>query len=201
MNSRLFLTAIVGIALGGLVACSPEPFSPSIDSTISQHRATAGDFVEYDWHAGGDFFPDPDVSFAKNGDRIEINGDGELSIHPKSVTGGGTFVHRDADGNVLAEGTWTAVKLRSFKSYGPSPQFPPTFEAGRAIMAVELSPDGGGPSIAGKFTLGCVLPGGEADDPGAAFEGIKLNLRGGPNFKRPTLPAFTPGSLTLFIRQ
>ncbi len=198
MNSRLFLTTIVGIAIGGLVACSPEPFSPSIDSTISQNRATAGDFVEYDWHAGGDFFPDPDVSFAANGDRIEINGAGELSIHPKSVTGSGTFVHRDADGNVLAEGTWAAVRLMSFQSYGPSPDFPPSFEAGKAIIAVDLSPDGGGPSIGGTFTLGCILPGGEADDPGGAFEGMKLSLRGGPNFNRPVLD---PPSLTLFIRQ
>lgn len=197
MNSRLFLTAIVGIAIGGLVACSPEPFSPSIDSTISQNRATAGDFVEYDWHAGGDFFGGLlDVSFAANGDRIEIKGNGELSIHPKSVTGGGTFVHRDADGNVLAEGTWAAVRLASFQSYGPSPEFPLAFEAGKAIIAVDLSPDGGGPSIGGTFMLGCILPGGEADDPGGAFEGMKLSLRGGPNFNR-----IDPPSLTLFIRQ
>ncbi len=195
MNSRLFLTAIVGIAIGGLVACSPESFSPSVDSTMLENRATGGDFVEYDWHAGGDFFPDPDVSFAANGDRIEINGDGELSIHPKSVTGGGTFVHRDAEGDVLAEGTWAAVRLESFQSYGPSPEFPSTFEAGKAFIAVELLPDGG-PSIGGTFTLGCVLEGGEADDPGGAFEGMKLSLRGGPNFNRPD-----PPSLTLFIRQ
>lgn len=167
MNSRLFLTPIVGIAISGIVACSPEPFSPSIDFTISLNRVTAGDFVEYIWHAGGDFFGGtPDVSFAANGDRIEITGEGKLSIHAKSVTGGGTFVHRDADGDVLAEGTWAAVRLKSFQSYGPSPAFPPTFEAGEAIMAVDLWPDGGGPSIGGTFTLGCVLSGGEADDPG-----------------------------------
>ena len=200
MNSRLFLTAIVGIAIGGLVACSPEPFSsPSVDSTMLENRATAGDFVEYVWHAGGDFFPEPDVSFADNGDRIEINGNGELSIHPKSVTGGGTFVHKDADGIVLAQGTWAAVRLESFQSYGPTPEFPSTFEAGKAFIAVDLSPDGGGPSIGGTFTLGCILEGeGEADDPGGAFEGIKLSLRGGPNFNRPVLD---PPSLTLFIRQ
>ncbi len=201
MNSRLFLTATVGIALGGLVACSSESFSPSVDSTMLENRATAGDFVEYAWHAGGDFFDpvlDPDVSFAANGDRIEIIGEGELSIHPKSVTGGGTFVHKDADGNVLAHGTWAAVRLVSFQSYGPStPDFDPTFEAGTAVIAVDLSPDGGGPSIGGTFTLGCILPGpGEADDPGGAFEGMKLSLRGGPNFNR-----IDPPSLTLFIRQ
>ncbi len=196
MNSRRFLTVIVGIAIGGLVACSPESFSPSVDSTMLENRATGGDFVEYVWHAGGDFFGLPDVSFAANGDRIEINGDGELSIHPKSVTGGGTFVHKDADGNVLAEGTWAAVRLMSFQSYGPSPDFPSIFEAGKAIIAVDLSPDGDGPSIGGTFTLVCILPGGRADDPGSAFEGMKLSLRGGPNFNRPD-----PPSPTLFIRQ
>ena len=71
---------------------------------------------------------------------------------------------------MLAQGTWAAVRLESFQSYGPSPEFPPAFEAGKAFIAVELSPDGGGPSIGGTFTLGCILEGGEADDPG----GVRL---------------------------
>jgi hypothetical protein len=50
----------------------------------------------------------PDIARAGNGDTIEITGIGILTIHPKSVGGGGTFKHKNASGNVLASGTWTA---------------------------------------------------------------------------------------------
>src|SRR6266446_6720838 len=44
----------------------------------------------------------PDIAEAPNGDRIELAGSGTFSIHPKSVTGGGTFTHKNANGDVLA---------------------------------------------------------------------------------------------------
>src|SRR5216683_5033300 len=43
----------------------------------------------------------PDVASAPNGDTISLAGSGTLSIHPKSVTGGGTYIHKDASGTVL----------------------------------------------------------------------------------------------------
>ena len=50
----------------------------------------------YEYHAGDAFLASlnpafsPDVAMASNGDRIQINGTGTLSVFPKGVTGGGT---------------------------------------------------------------------------------------------------------------
>ncbi len=46
----------------------------------------------------------PDVARADNGDTVEIAGSGTLSIHAKTVSGVGTFVHRAQDGTLRGEG-------------------------------------------------------------------------------------------------
>ncbi len=53
----------------------------------------------------------PNVSQASNGDRVSVTGEGEFSIHPKSVEANGEFTHTDSSGTVLATGTWTATDL------------------------------------------------------------------------------------------
>src|ERR671925_2441421 len=60
----------------------------------------------------------PNVGAAPNGDHILVTGEGEFSASPKSVSASGEFVHLDADGNVFAEGTWSANSLISFSFYG-----------------------------------------------------------------------------------
>ena len=60
----------------------------------------------------------PNVSQASNGDRVSVTGEGEFSVHPKSVTASGTFTHTRANGTVVGSGTWTADKLLSFEFYG-----------------------------------------------------------------------------------
>ncbi len=169
--------------------------------------ANAGsETLNYRWLAGAgavDFGPGtvcdlgtpcPDVATASNGDTIEITGEGTLSVHPKSVTGSGSFTHNFAEGGSVS-GTWTALKLLSFKSYGSSPAavgLPPTWEAGKAIIRVQLF-IGGNPVATGTLTVGCILP--EVEVPGGAFEGSTLNVRGGPNFNKNLERA------TLFILQ
>ena len=158
--------------------------------------------LNYRWLAGAgdtgfgllcDFPPFcPDVATAKNGDTVEIRGEGTLSVHPKSVTGGGTFVHKDSGGNIVASGTWTVTKLHHFESYGAAPGFPPSWEAGRALMSVHLVADNGMEADA-NLTVGCILPGIEVPD--RLFEGITLKVKGVANFKEPT------ESATLFILQ
>ncbi len=183
---------VAAAILSGLGACSPDSLSaPDRGALISANRMTGGESVTYQYVA----FPG-DEAGAANGDRIELSGDGTFSLHPNSATSGnGVFTHSNATGTVLASGTWTATELLSFQSYGPSPQFPPTFEAGKAVIRIHLSPAGGGPGADAIFTLGCVLPGGEADDPGGAFEGIRVAVEGGPNFNR------QEERTTIFIRQ
>lgn len=189
-----------------LAAACDDATAPLEDLSVLMNRETGGASAAYSWHAGDDLLasagvPGPDVAGAANGDILEVTGTGTLSVHPKSITGGGTFVHKDADGNVLGSGTWTATGLESFQSYGPSPEFPESFRAGRAVMRIRLDPEGGGSPIGGTLQLGCVLPGGEADDPGSAFEGVKVSVNGGPNFNRVLGNEALGFSPTLFIVQ
>src|SRR5215471_13834249 len=67
----------------------------------SGHRA-------YNYYAGGGLLCTvnpafcPDVAMARNGDTVTIAGSGTFTIHPDSVTGSGTFVHRDSSGKIIA---------------------------------------------------------------------------------------------------
>jgi hypothetical protein len=122
----------------------------------------------------------PNIATAANGDWIVFEGEGNLSIHPKTADGGGSFTHYFADGGSVV-GTWEATELLSFSSYGPSPQFPPAFESGRARMKVKLLVEGEKVADA-ILTVGCLLP--EVEAPGGVFEGATLNVRGGPNFSK-----------------
>src|SRR5437867_12684990 len=101
---HLSLIAVLALALSALGTISLSADSGS---------------ATYQWFVGGPFFttlglglPDiPDVAMASNGQTIALKGEGTLSIHPASVTGGGTFTHYDADGSVLGTGTWEVTQL------------------------------------------------------------------------------------------
>ena len=162
-------------------------------------RADSGP-ATYVFLVGTDFLCDlapdacPNVAMASNGDTIEISGSGTFSIHPDSVSGGGTFTHKDADGNVLGSGTWTATELLSFHSYGSAvvQGLPPEFTGGKVWMRVHLSPAAGGPGFDAILRITCVL----GDKiPASAEEGVRLNLLGPINFHQEV------SGLTLFIRQ
>jgi hypothetical protein len=133
----------------------------------------------------------PDVSSAHNGDTIAISGGGTLSLHPGSVTGSGTFLHKDASGTVLGQGIWTAQQLLSFVSYGTSPGFPPTFEGGKALLRIHLSPDAGGPGFDAVLRITCLI----GSPPAGAKEGIRLDVQDVINFNKEV------SGNTLFIRE
>jgi len=132
----------------------------------------------------------PDVASAPNGDTITIAGQGTLSIHPKSGTGGGSFIHKNASGTVLAQGTWTAQQLLSFVSYGTMPGVPPNFEGGKALVRIHLSPSTGGAGFDGVLRITCLI----GSPPAGANEGIRLNVQGVINFNKEV------SGNTLFIR-
>ena len=129
---------------------------------------------------GVGFLIGPDVAMAAIGETIEITGAGTLSIHPKSVTGAGTFTHKAADGTtVLATGTWTATQLLTFSSYGAPVGFPfPTFDGGYARMRIHLAPVGGGAGVDAILEFDCNL----GLNPPGHEEGVRLAIQGGPNF-------------------
>ncbi len=132
----------------------------------------------------------PAISRASNGDTIEVTGSGTLSIHPKSVTGEGTFVHKDPSGTPRASGTWTALALRSFVSYGNEPDLPPELEGGSAVILVQLLVDGA-PVATATLKVDCEI----GQPPPGHGEGIRLAVRGVANFNKKVQ------GLTVFIRQ
>lgn len=154
----------------------------------------------YDWHVGDAFLTavdpafGPVVSKARNGDTIELVGTGTLTIGSHSATGGGTLVHKDSDGNVIGQGTWTVEKLLSFRSFGNgTPQgLPENFIGGRTRMKVHIAPDGGGEGFDAILTIDCTI----GDKiPRSAKEGIELNIFGkAPNFQEEVSGA------TLFVK-
>ncbi len=132
----------------------------------------------------------PDIAVADNGDRISVSGSGTLSIFPNSVSGSGTFTHKNATGTVLATGTWSATDLVSFVSYGNGvPQgFPATFFGGRAAIKVTLFV-GSTPVHTAILAITCDL----GSPPDGHPEGITLNVQDAINFNKPV------SGVTVFI--
>lgn len=113
----------------------------------------------------------PDIARADNGDTLEITGSGTLSIHPKSVGGGGTFTQKDSGGNVLASGTWTAQRLISFVPYLVLPN---NLAGGKALIRVHLST--GSDAI---LDIDCAI-----GAPPGQTEGVTLNIQDVINFNK-----------------
>ena len=168
---------------------------------ITANAAAKSEEITYTWLACGGILTGgtscPNTTFAAHGHKIQITGEGELTDHTKSATGGGTFVHTDADGNEVAAGTFVVTELLNFRTYGPSPATPEDWRTGLARMRVDLMVDG--EKVAeGILGVGCRLP--EVKFPTSLFEGVKLNVLGGPNFnKLQTEGEMPPGGVTLFI--
>jgi hypothetical protein len=130
--------------------------------------------------------PCPDAAMASNGDTIEMSGEGTLRL-PHSVSGGGSFLQKDAAGNVRQVGTWTAEALLSFESLGPGTGTPPTWEGGHALIQVRLVADQGGMKADAVLEVGCELPG----NPPVTIEGVRLTVEDGLDFNQAVEPRAT----------
>ncbi|HEY3005718.1 MAG TPA: hypothetical protein VGJ44_25455 [Kribbellaceae bacterium] len=118
----------------------------------------------------------PSIARADNGDTVELAGEGTFTLQPKSIDGDApriaaafgvvprTFTHRDAGGNVLAQGTWEPTAVLSYRSFGPATEeqsaefggLPPGTEGGKVTMKVALLV--GGVHVAnGIITIVCLL--------------------------------------------
>jgi hypothetical protein len=127
----------------------------------------------------------PNFGVAANGDQIAVTGEGEFSVHPKSVEAEGAFTHMDSEGNVIASGTWEATRLLSYQSYGCGElfgePFPPDFCGGALKMRVLLSTPLG--ELPGIMTVICVIgPKAPSSVLGPRTEGVTLNVPGVVNF-------------------
>jgi hypothetical protein len=134
----------------------------------------------------------PDVSRASSGETVEITGSGSFTVFSKSVTGSGNFTHKAADGTVVAKGTWEAVQLLSFQSYGSAAAqgLPKNLWGGKVLIRVQLFV-GGNPVFTGILRVTCML--GDQIPP-SAMEGVRLAVQTGPNFNKEV------SGLTVFIK-
>lgn len=159
-----------------------------------------GKRATYQYLAGSGFIcdldepnPCPDVAQSPRGDTVEVAGEGTFTTQHKSVTGGGTFVHRLANGTVVGRGNWRATRLLSFHSYGSGAAqgLPPETTGGRALLRIRLDPDGPEGERRAILTITCAI----GDKiPAGAEEGVRLKVPGVGNFNREV------SGLTLFIR-
>jgi len=139
--------------------------------------------------------PCPDVSMASNGDTVTVSGQGTLSILAKSVTGGGTFVHKRA-GSEVAHGVYTVTGFQSFKAAGGS--LAPTGlidgigtikqTMGGVLMMHVKAVASNGRALSGVLGVHCALPGVEFH----IEEGVTLSMPG------VNLNATQAGGFTLF---
>ena len=172
-----------------LTSCQDKSTSP-VESPITGGALTKVVEENFTYLVGVGGFPENRTAASK-GDTIIMSGSGNLSIHAKSVDGGGTYTQKTASGSTFV-GFWAATQLISFKSYGTSEGFPSNFEGGNASLRVHLSPGLDGSSgTDGILDFQCLV----GTPPPSAVEGIQLVVRGGANF------ADILSGSTLFIRQ
>lgn len=154
----------------------------------------------------------PNRGIAPNGDQVLVTCNsrggrcGTFRVHPKGLPmpPSGEFIHTDAVGTVVGEGTWTATELLSFDSYGcgvvtfpdPDVALPPDFCGGVLKLRVLLTPAGTNLAIDAILTVFCIVgpnPPNSHDDP--PEEGVSLVVPGAINFNQ------TNGGMNVFVRQ
>ena len=168
----LFLLVLSALAWGPGVLPAPS----SSGSATLQYLAGTG------FLCGLEPTACPDIAMADNGDTIEITGSGTLTIHPNSVSGGGTFTHKDSSGNVLGSGTWTTQALISFNPYAVLPN---NLAGGSALIRVHLS-DG----FDAILQIDCAI-----GAPPGHGEGVRLNIQDVINFNKKV------SGITIYIKQ
>ena len=137
----------------------------------------------YGWLAGAGFLCGlgptecPDVAMAADGDTITITGHGTLGVHPKTVSGGGTF----SGSTALGHGSWTAETLLSFNDFGADPSLglSSNLTGGLALIRIHLTSSSGA-QFEGILTISCDL----GSNPGGHGEGVRLAVQGGPNYNK-----------------
>jgi hypothetical protein len=168
------ITVCMAILALGVVAWGTGPASAQSKSAT------------YQWILLGTEEGGPNVAIAANGATVEMTGEGTLSVHHASASGGGGFTQLDPNGNVVASGTWVANGLSSFGSYGTIGD---NLYGGQAVLSVTLTPDSGG-SFSGVLWVTCLV----GNPPAGMEEGIRLNALG-INYNK------ADGGDTIFILQ
>jgi hypothetical protein len=188
---------LLGLALGALLAATNATSSPLRDARAENH-ANGGHhnhFVRWDLLqvvngvavAGGTTLS----TDAATKDTLALTGSGQAEPREKEAAGGGTFLHRHADGSVVAKGSyfvtgfvrWQPLRGGNFAKTGlvdgigngtgatPDEREP---SSGILTVKVQFVPDGVAPGagINGVLSVHCVLP----DTVGGDFEGVTVTV-------------------------
>jgi len=173
-------------------------------SSLGLGTAGAGFSAVMDYHVSDEFIEEgvgedqtgavAEVSGGTfDGHTVSVVGNGKFNVSSGKASGGGTFVHRDENGDFFASGSWTAKTLDGFIFYGcgDGTTFPTNFCGGLATLTVEVLPHGGDP-LSGVLTIECLI----GDVPPGAEEEITLAV--GP-FTFDEDVTEEPDGLTLFV--
>jgi hypothetical protein len=137
------------------------------------------------------------VGLDASGETVEVTGSGNAVPALRDATGGGTFVHRDATGAILAQGFYRVTGFVSWhRRAGTFPSFltdgimhASQASAGLLTLNIQAFPDGGPTQgIPAVLTIHCHFP----DTPGPGDEGIDLAV---PSFGLHFMQA---GGVTVF---
>jgi hypothetical protein len=190
---------LLGLVLGILIAATSATSSPSGDDGDNQGQQENGGhhsrFVRWDLVliangvavAGG-----TDVATdAATKDTIALTGSGQAEPREEEASGGGTFVHKRADGSLIAKGayvvtgfvSWQRLRGGNFAKTGlvdgigngpGSSEDEGEPSSGILTIDVRFAPDGTAPSagIDGVLSVHCNLP----DTIGGDFEGVTVEV-------------------------
>jgi flavodoxin len=172
-------------------------------SSLGLGTAGAGFSAVMDFHVADEFI-ESGTGFDQTGAQAEVStglfeghtvsvvGNGKFNVASGKASGGGTFVHRDENGDFFASGSWTAKSLNDFTFYGcgDGTTFPKNFCGGLATLSVEVLPHGGDP-LSGVLTINCLI-----GEDATGEEEITLVV-GGFNFDEDATE--DPDGLTLFV--
>ena len=177
------LASVLGLALVLTLGVAMIAPGPALGGNALGHEKVRWDFIQFGGAAatttalpGG-----TDVGLdATTGDTVELTGSGIVKPDSGDVTGGGTFVHKNSAGTVLAHGFYVAT---GFVSWEPrAGTFPAPNDgvghlsqasAGVLVLDVQAYPDGGPPGgISGVLTIHCHFPNTPEEDE----EGFELTI-------------------------
>ena len=113
---------------------------------------------------------------AATGDTVDLTGSGKAIPAQRDATGGGTFIHRHADGSEVAHGFYLVTGFVSWQRRTGTFPLPndgighaSQASAGLLTLNVRFFPEGGSP-VDGVLTIHCHFP----DTPGPGDEGFSL---------------------------
>jgi hypothetical protein len=112
----------------------------------------------------------PAIARADNGDTIAVNGTGTFNPATRVAAGGGSFIHRNAAGTVVGMGSWQAVRVLGFHSYGTDVIDGALLEGGEVLLRVRLIAGGGAIQLDAILQIECEI----GKVPPGAQEGIRL---------------------------